>query len=235
MLPTASKQKVLATVLLGNFGLLIIDHIHFQYNGILFGILLLSMGYMCEAKFLKSAFYFAVLLNMKHIFIYVSPVYIMYLLKVYCWQRASVATTILNLMKLAIITLGVTALSFGPFIHQLPQVWPLYLFFDVIYILIAKPSFFFYQIQVISRLFPFRRGLCHAYWAPNFWAIYNFADRTAMVVMKKATNASSNTGGLVQEYSHQVLPEIHPMTTFIITIAAMMPCILKIAFGNSDR
>lgn len=142
MLPTASKQKVLATVLLGNFGLLIIDHIHFQYNGILFGILLLSMGYMCEAKFLKSAFYFAVLLNMKHIFIYVSPVYIMYLLKVYCWQRASVATTILNLMKLAIITLGVTALSFGPFIHQLPQVWPLYLFFDVFYILIAKPSFF---------------------------------------------------------------------------------------------
>lgn len=123
LLPSASKQKVLATVLLSNFGLLIIDHIHFQYNGILFGILLLSIGYMCEEKFLKSAFYFAVLLNMKHIFIYVSPVYIVYLLKVYCWQGASsLASTISNLMKLATITLGVTALSFGPFIHQLPQV-----------------------------------------------------------------------------------------------------------------
>lgn len=127
LLPSASKQKVLAAVLLCNFGLLIIDHIHFQYNGILFGILLLSIGYMCEEKFLKSAFYFAVLLNMKHIFIYVSPVYIVYLLKQYCWQGASsLASTISNLMKLATITLGVTALSFGPFIHQLPQVCPLF-------------------------------------------------------------------------------------------------------------
>lgn len=123
--PSASKQTVLAAVLLSNFGLLIIDHIHFQYNGILFGILLLSIGYMCEEKFLKSAFFFAVLLNMKHIFIYVSPVYIVYLLKAYCWQSASTLTsTISNLMKLATITLGVTAISFGPFMHQLPQVRP---------------------------------------------------------------------------------------------------------------
>lgn len=122
LVPNLSKQRVLAAILLGNFGLLIIDHIHFQYNGVLFGILLLSIGHMCEEKFLQSAFYFAVLLNMKHIFIYVSPIYIVYLLRVYCWQRASLATIITNLMKLATITLGVTAVSFGPFIYQLPQV-----------------------------------------------------------------------------------------------------------------
>lgn len=120
--PNASKQKVLCSILLGNFGLLIIDHIHFQYNGILFGILLLSIAYMCQEKFLKSAFCFAILLNMKHIFVYVSPVYIVYLLKVYCWHSQSMKTGVINLMKLGVVTVGVTTASFGPFLHQMPQV-----------------------------------------------------------------------------------------------------------------
>lgn len=124
-----SERIVLAIVLLSNFGLLVIDHIHFQYNGIMFGILLISIAYMLEEKFLQSALYFAILLNMKHIFVYISPIYIVYLLKVYCWHNRTFTAAAMNLIKLGTITIGVTLLSFGPFYKHIPQVnWIKYLF-----------------------------------------------------------------------------------------------------------
>lgn len=113
------RKNVLTLVLLGNVGLFFVDHIHFQYNGIMFGILLLSISKMCQEKFLQSAFLFAVLLHMKHIFIYVSPAYIVYLLKFYCLRNAS---PLVSLIKLGVIVIGVTVMSFGPFYDHLPQV-----------------------------------------------------------------------------------------------------------------
>ncbi|XP_078401331.1 dolichyl pyrophosphate Glc1Man9GlcNAc2 alpha-1,3-glucosyltransferase isoform X4 [Cetorhinus maximus] len=84
---------ILAVLLLWNFGLLIVDHIHFQYNGFLFGLMLLSVARMFQGRHLESALLFAILMNFKHIFLYVAPAYGIYLLRSYCFTEDKLGST----------------------------------------------------------------------------------------------------------------------------------------------
>ncbi|XP_056140893.1 probable dolichyl pyrophosphate Glc1Man9GlcNAc2 alpha-1,3-glucosyltransferase [Lampris incognitus] len=209
---------ILAVLLLWNFGLLIVDHIHFQYNGFLFGILLLSLARLLQSRHLEGALLFAILLNLKHIYLYIAPAYGIYLLRSYCFTQDNGNGSVrwrsfspVHLIALGIIVIAVCAVSFGPFI-AMGQL-----------------------AQVLSRLFPFKRGLCHAYWAPNFWALYNIVDKALSVIgvrlklldVAKLPKASM-TGGLVQEFQHAVLPSISPSITLVCTLLTILPAVWSI-------
>ncbi|AES99183.1 dolichyl glycosyltransferase [Medicago truncatula] len=181
------KQKLIWSLVIWSPMLLIVDHVHFQYNGFLIGILLISLSYLEEGRDLLGGFVFAVLLCFKHLFAVAAPVYFIYLLRHYL----------------------VFASAFGPFFH-LGQIQ-----------------------QVIQRLFPFGRGLCHAYWAPNFWVFYIMSDKGLAFILRKLgfniqTPAASFTAGLVGDSSpFSVLPRITPSVTFIMVLLALSPCLFK--------
>ena len=155
--PTAfqkSSHAVAISILLSP-ALLIIDHIHFQYNGFLYGILILSMvSVRKQSTMLLGGLWFAALLCFKHIYLYLAPAYFVYLLRAYCLSQKSIFQIRLgNCVKLSSGLASIFGAAFGPF-------W-----------------YWGQMDQVLSRLFPFSRGLCHAYWAPNVWAMYSFSDR----------------------------------------------------------
>ncbi|KIW02094.1 dolichyl pyrophosphate Glc1Man9GlcNAc2 alpha-1,3-glucosyltransferase [Verruconis gallopava] len=195
-------------------GLLIIDHIHFQYNGSMYGVLILSIVLARERKLLSSGLLFAALLCMKHIYLYLAPAYFVFLLRAYCLApRSLLRIQFLNCVRLGVGIVGIFALAFGPF-----AVWG--------------------QIpQLLSRLFPFSRGLCHAYWAPNIWAMYSFADRVLIYLAPylklpiSREALTSGTRGLIGDTAFAVLPEITPRQTFLLTIAAQLPALAKLFFS----
>ncbi|XP_074073076.1 dolichyl pyrophosphate Glc1Man9GlcNAc2 alpha-1,3-glucosyltransferase isoform X4 [Macrotis lagotis] len=96
---TEKPTFILSILLLWNFGLLIVDHIHFQYNGFLFGLMLLSIARLFQKRHLEGAFLFTILLHFKHIYLYVAPAYGVYLLRSYCFTADKPEPTASNNCK----------------------------------------------------------------------------------------------------------------------------------------
>lgn len=124
----------------------------------MYGILILSLVLARkQSTLLLSGLVFAVLLCFKHIYMYIAPAYFVYLLRAYCLGDRPAfpyfRIQFFNCVQLGLGIISIFAAAFGPFalLGQLEQ--------------------------VSRRLFPFSRGLCHAYWAPNVWALYSFTDR----------------------------------------------------------
>uniref|UniRef100_V5IDA0 Alpha-1,3-glucosyltransferase n=2 Tax=Ixodes ricinus TaxID=34613 RepID=V5IDA0_IXORI len=85
-------------------------------------------------------------------------------------------------------------------------------------------------VQLGQRLFPFKRGLCHAYWAPNWWALYAAMDRVMALsgLMPKSTAEAgvSTTAGLVRDSSFVFLPDVRPVCTILFsTLLFQLPAL----------
>ncbi|KAG5718760.1 Ribonucleoside-diphosphate reductase small chain [Termitomyces sp. T112] len=206
-------QRIISASLFLHPGFLIIDHIHFQYNGFMFGILLWSILMARNGNKLACGVLFAVLLNFKHIYMYLAPAYFIYLLRGFC-MTPSGELRIKNFLSLANAVIAVFVVSLGPFIlmGQIPQ--------------------------LLSRLFPFTRGLNHAYWAPNAWALITAADRVLLRYVKhtganvsiNVSGVASASRGLVGDTVFAVIPNIRPVHTFIITILFQSIWLVKLWF-----
>ncbi len=72
-----------------------------------------------QGRLLEGGFWFAVLLNLKHIFLYVAPAYFVYLLRHFCFHGNSPSSASrflpLRFLMLGGMVVGVFLLSFGPF------------------------------------------------------------------------------------------------------------------------
>ncbi|KAJ1650672.1 glycosyl transferase [Dispira simplex] len=208
--------RVITLLAFLNPGFYLVDHIHFQYNAAMYGLLVLSITLMSERRPLWAGMMFSVLLNFKHIYAYVAPAYFVYLLSGYCLGRDPVLAPIKRtptswlesswrLAKLGSLVLLVFTFSLGPFVYtnQLPQ--------------------------LVTRLFPFKRGLCHALWAPNFWALYSVCDRMLYHIVRvlgiwtHVQPTASMTRGIVGDVVFAVLPDISPRMTFILTVLVQLP------------
>jgi len=209
--PDSDTQRLVSASLFLHPGFLIVDHIHFQYNGFLFGILLLSILQARNGNLLASGFFFAVLLNFKHIYMYLAPAYFVHLLRAFCMSpQGSILPS--RFLALANVVILVFVASLGPFLlmGQLPQ--------------------------LLSRLFPFTRGLNHAYWAPNAWAFLTAADRVFLQCVKRLgasfsideSGLSSSSRGLVGDTAFAVLPNVKPIHTFLITIVFQCVFLVKL-------
>lgn len=239
-----TQSFVVASSIVLSPGFLMIDHIHFQYNGFLFGILIASIVAAKNKKYLWCAFFYSTALCFKHIFLYLAPCYFVFLLRAYVlnfkdFKFRSYKDLIFivqwtNLFKLASIVLGIFGLCFAKFLNDIPQ--------------------------VIKRLFPFSRGLTHAYWAPNFWAVYSFADKiltflmlrlpfvhrfaikiispplipaTILEIKQRMLLNNNGSKGLVEDVAFVILPQITPKLTFILTVFYQILAVIPLLFDPS--
>jgi alpha-1,3-glucosyltransferase len=207
-------NKLVSTLVLLNPGLIYVDcifhsDIHFQYNGMLLGLTLLSIHLVNSQAYLKAAVSFTILLLFKHVYLYYvnlmqAPAFFFFFLKHYCWDNNKFSLK--RLVVLGSTVLFILFIGLFPFIPHLTA--------------------------LLNRMFPWGRGLTNFIWAPNVWAIYKSLDLIATVAVKIISSGGS-TKGLNLLTDRAIFPNITPVVTFLLLLIGI--CFLGIFIWKSKK
>ncbi|CAD6197715.1 unnamed protein product [Caenorhabditis auriculariae] len=206
----SSARKCCFVLLACNPALFLVDSIHFQYNSMMTSLFLVSLFFVNKRRFLLGALFFGILLNFKHIYLYYALAYVTH----YLWNYFEIGSFSISSVPIMIrrgVSLGVVLLV--PFATSLGG-------------FLAADGLVGLQ-NILKRLFPVSRGLTHAFWAPNFWALYNLTDLVLYRILTffriGTYPTPTYTSGLVQEYDHSVLPSV---STFGSTTTVLLTSLL---------
>ncbi|KAK8799926.1 hypothetical protein WA588_002747 [Blastocystis sp. NMH] len=198
-------------------GFLIVDHIHFQYNGYLIGLFTLSIVLVYHNHPLLGALVYSIAMNSKHLFCFQAPIFLVFLLRTYCFD-SSLRFSFRHFFQLAAIVLAIFFFSLYPVLRgNIPA----------------------NLRQFLSRLFPFQRGIIHSYWAPNLWALYAGIDRILAALLPALCRLrgvfchipvlpSNTADGRVEIATFSVLPEVSSILTILLMLGSYIPVILSL-------
>jgi alpha-1,3-glucosyltransferase len=211
-------------------GLLWLDHVHFQYNGMLLGVLLLSLACLLQANnhnhnttqtstrsqkiafhgyHLAAAIVFAFLLTLKHLYLILAPWYFCYLLQRYVLTAPTTTPTtslyqrlgqVQRLLILGVVTLTTLILPVVPFLVAPSGPG------NNATTTTKSPQQ--QLVQMATRLFPFGRGLVHDYWAGNVWALHQ--------AINKLLHAAKLQDSLL-------LPDVSPGQCAVLLLLSLLP------------
>jgi alpha-1,3-glucosyltransferase len=233
-----NKSDRVDGALLGRFALLLlhpalllVDHVHFQYNGALLGLLLGAIAAMARRRHVLGAALFWALVNAKHLYAPLTPIVFAYLMAACARRRRRDGRFDWPLFwSIGAAVVAVTVLAWAPLVVDTALHADDGKRLDALGTLGA---------QVMARLFPFGRGLLHAYWPANAWALYMFADKALAIALGvRQQHGASMTGGLVTDaQGTAVLPNVTPLVSmaFVVVAVALIAWRVFVASAGNKR
>lgn len=178
--------SIALTAILMQPGTILIDHVHFQYNTVMLGLLMATMSSVLAGRYMWSCVFFVLSLGFKQMALYYAPAIFAYLLGVCIFPRMNVT----RFLGIAIVTLASFAILLLPMclgalydayrgIDARPELFGYFAPLPIFTAYSSKINYkaWYYPIiqqfaQIIYRVFPFARGLFEDKVA-NFWCALN--------------------------------------------------------------